>query len=84
VSLRQLLNENYDWGGETPEVLATGSPGTVYLCHPFLIHGAQPHYGTRPRIIAQPPLMPRGDLKLDRPDGAYSPVERAIREALGR
>lgn len=84
VSLRQLINENYDWGGEMPEVLATGSPGTVYLCHPFLIHGAQPHHGTRPRIIAQPPLMPRGEFKLEREDGAYSPVERAIREALGR
>lgn len=84
VSLRQLIDEAYDWGGALPEVLATGSPGTVYLCHPFLIHGAQPHHGTRPRIIAQPPLMPRGEFWLEREDGAYSPVEVAIRQALGR
>jgi hypothetical protein len=84
VSLRQLLNEGYDWGGAMPEALATGGPGTVYLCHPFLIHSAQPHYGTRPRIIAQPPLMPRGELGLERQDSAFSPVEIAIREALAQ
>jgi hypothetical protein len=28
---------------------ATGAPGDVYLCHPFLVHAAQPHHGTRPR-----------------------------------
>ena len=66
-----------------PEVLATGSPGTVYLCHPFLIHGAQPHHGTRPRIIAQPPLMPRGEFRIDGAED-YCPVEVAIRQALGR
>jgi hypothetical protein len=29
-------------------VLATGHPGDVYLCHPFLIHAAQPHRGESP------------------------------------
>ncbi|RYE08519.1 MAG: phytanoyl-CoA dioxygenase [Hyphomicrobiales bacterium] len=84
VSLRQLLDEAYDWDEGAAEVLATGSPGTVYLCHPFLIHSAQPHRGTRPRIMAQPPLFPRGELALERSDSAYSPVEIAIRNALGR
>ena len=82
VSLRELLNENYDWDAGAPEVLATGGPGTVYLCHPFLIHSAQPHRGTRPRIMAQPPLFPAEPLALERADGAYSPVEIAIRTAL--
>jgi hypothetical protein len=63
--------------------LATGQAGDVYLCHPFLIHAAQPHHGTVPRFIAQPPLMPTGLLDLDRRDGAYSPVERAVRLGLG-
>jgi len=66
------------------EVLATGDAGTVYLCHPFLVHAAQPHRGTRPRFLAQPPLMPAAPFLLDRPDGAYSPVEQAIRLALQR
>jgi hypothetical protein len=63
--------------------LATGQAGDVYLCHPFLIHAAQPHHGTVPRFIAQPPLMPTGLLDLDRRDRAYSPVERAVRLGLG-
>jgi len=65
-----------------PEALATGEAGTVYLCHPFLVHSAQPHRGTRPRFMAQPPLLPAEPLRLDREDGAYSPVEQAIRGAL--
>ena len=47
--------------------LATGDAGTVYLCHPFLVHAAQPHRGTLPRFMAQPPLLPRGPLPADAP-----------------
>ena len=64
------------------EVLATGDAGTVYLCHPFLVHAAQMHRGSRPRFLAQPPLLPAGPFLLNRTDGAYSPVEQAIRIAL--
>lgn len=66
-----------------PEALATGEAGTVYLCHPFLAHSAQPHRGTTPRFMAQPPLLPREPLQLERQDAAYSPVELAIRFGLG-
>ena len=62
--------------------LATGEAGTVYLCHPFLVHAAQPHRGILPRFIAQPPLLPAAPLMLERDDGAYSPLERSIRNAL--
>jgi len=65
-----------------PEVVATGAAGTVYLCHPFLVHAAQPHRGATPRFLAQPPLYSRAPLELERLDGAYSLVETAIR--LGR
>lgn len=65
-----------------PETQATGKAGTVYLCHPFLVHAAQPHRGTAPRFLAQPPLHPAEPLQLQRPDGNYSPVEIAIRQAL--
>ena len=67
-----------------PLALATGSPGDVFLCHPFLVHAAQPHHGTRPRFMAQPPLMPAAPYELERADGAYSPVETAIRRGLRR
>jgi Phytanoyl-CoA dioxygenase (PhyH) len=68
---------------DRPLALATGRAGDVFLCHPFLIHSAQPHRGREPRFMAQPPLMPTGLLELRREDGAYSPVERALRLALG-
>ncbi|MFN7115725.1 MAG: phytanoyl-CoA dioxygenase family protein [Saprospiraceae bacterium] len=63
--------------------LATGEAGTVYLCHPFLIHAAQPHRGTTPKFMAQPPLYPAAPLQLQREDESYSPVEIAIRMGLG-
>lgn len=69
------------------QVLAVGEAGTVYLCHPFLIHAAQLHRGTAPRFMAQPPLLPAllpaGQLHLHRESGDYSPVEAAIRLGLG-
>ncbi|MDQ3292167.1 MAG: phytanoyl-CoA dioxygenase family protein [Bacteroidota bacterium] len=65
------------------EVLATGKAGTVYLCHPFLVHAAQPHHGTNPRFLAQPPLFPAKEFVLQNPSGNYSPVESAIRLGLG-
>jgi hypothetical protein len=66
-----------------PVVLATGKAGDVFLCHPFLVHAAQPNHGTAPRFMAQPPLYPAVPLELERSDGAYSPVESAIRQGLG-
>lgn len=62
--------------------LATGEAGTVYLCHPFLIHAAQQHRGTMPRFLAQPPLISAQPMQLHRTDESYSPVERAIRLGL--
>lgn len=61
-----------------PEALATGQAGDVWLCHPFVVHSAQPHRGTTPKFMAQPPLLPTGTYDLD----GDSPVERAIRRGL--
>lgn len=71
-----------DVAADRPEALAVGKAGTVYLCHPFLIHAAQPHRGAVPRFMAQPPLHPAEPFHLERGDGDYSPVELAIRRAL--
>lgn len=65
-----------------PETTATGAAGTVYLCHPFLVHAAQPHQGTMPRFLAQPPLYPGAPFELERSDADYSLVEQAIRLGL--
>ena len=72
--------------GERAITPAPGDPvraGTVYLCHPLLVHAAQRHRGARPRFMAQPPLHLASPLRLDRADEDTSAVERAIREALG-
>lgn len=59
------------------EVYATGKAGTVYLCHPFLVHSAQPHKGSTPKFMAQPPLLLKEEFFIS--DNINSPVERAIR-----
>ena len=65
------------------EKLATGKAGTVYLCHPFLVHAAQAHRGEKPRFMAQPPLYSVDDCRLHRNDGSYYPVELSIRNGVG-
>lgn len=84
MTLRDLAANGFAESRERPVHLATGPAGTVYLCHPFLVHAAQPHRGTEPRFIAQPPVYPKVPLSLDRAEGDYSQVERAIRLGLGR
>lgn len=64
------------------EVYATGKAGTVYLCHPFLVHAAQAHKGNTPKFMAQPPLLLKGELNISNSDASYTPVEQAIRLAL--
>jgi len=64
---------------DLPVTLATGRPGDVYLCHPFLVHAAQRHQGSRPRFMAQPGVLPSDPFDVE---NGTSPVEVAIREAL--
>ncbi|MBM7114570.1 phytanoyl-CoA dioxygenase family protein [Archangium primigenium] len=82
LTLGELAAQGFADSAGRPEVLATGEAGTVYLCHPFLVHSAQSHRGTRPRFMAQPPLLPATPLVSRREDPACSPVEQAIRLAL--
>jgi hypothetical protein len=58
LSLRELAANGFAETAHCREVLATGDAGTVYLCHPFLVHAAQIHRGSQPRFMAQPPLLP--------------------------
>ena len=57
LTLGELAATGFAESAHRSEVAATGEAGTVYLCHPFLVHAAQPHHGTRPRFLAQPPLL---------------------------
>jgi hypothetical protein len=65
-----------------PVAVASGAAGDVWLCHPFLVHAAQPHRGSRPRFMAQPELALNGALDLTGRDP--SPVERAVHKGLHR
>jgi hypothetical protein len=71
-----------DVGADCDIAFATGEAGTVYLCHPFLIHAAQALRRGRPRFMSQPELQPASPMRLERDDRAYSSVEAAIRTAL--
>ncbi|QIO36757.1 phytanoyl-CoA dioxygenase family protein [Bradyrhizobium sp. 1(2017)] len=80
ATLRQLAAEDWASTKDCAIELATGAAGTVYLCHPFLVHAAQPHRGTEPRFMAQPPLLPKSEFYPALPP---SPVQIAIRRACG-
>lgn len=58
--------------------LAKGAAGTVYLCHPFIVHAAQDHHGTAPKFMAQPALETRNEFDLDKPFEEMCAVEKAI------
>lgn len=63
---------------------ATGRAGTVFLCHPFLVHSAQAHRGIRPKFMAQPPLLLRhGELSIEDSASGYTPIEYAVRLGVG-
>jgi hypothetical protein len=81
LTLRELAADGFASSAHRPVVTATGDAGTVYLCHPFLVHAAQPHGGTRPRFLAQPPLLPIDPD--NRPQQPLNPVEQATARALG-
>ena len=80
LTLGELAADGFSATAGCHEVLATGDAGTVYLCHPFLVHAAQPHHGLAPRFMAQPPLLPVGEFD---PALQPSPVQIAIRRAIG-
>ncbi len=83
LTLRELVaSPGFVATEKRPEVLATGAAGTVYLCHPFLVHAAQRHRGTEPKFMAQPPLLPRAGASLRVSGDGLAPVEQAIRDAL--
>jgi hypothetical protein len=64
------------------EVTATGKAGTVYLCHPFIVHAAQEHRGKNPKFMAQPALMTKRDFDISPTAILHCPVEEAILKGI--
>lgn len=75
LTLRELASDDFAMSAHRPVVAATGNAGTVFLCHPFLVHAAQAHHGKNPRFLAQPPLLP-----ID-PDNGSQGVLNAVEQA---
>ena len=82
ISLIDLAREGFASSDAYEVALAMGEAGTVWLLHPFTVHAAQAHHGTRPRFIAQPGLGFNAPVSLHRADGEYSPVEAPVRRAF--
>jgi hypothetical protein len=80
MTLREMVEGDFGGSSGCETALATGPAGTVYLCHPFLVHAAQPHRGLTPRFMAQPALLPAQAFDPALPP---SPVQIAIRRACG-
>ena len=76
------LAEKLDRLPKREVVLATGKAGTVYLCHPFIVHAAQQHQGTNPKFMAQPSLLAKSDFNIRQTEKANCPVELAIIKGL--
>jgi ectoine hydroxylase-related dioxygenase (phytanoyl-CoA dioxygenase family) len=64
-------------------VEVTGEAGDVAMLHPFLVHGWSANLGRDVRFACNPRYSLKEPMQLDRADGAFSPVEEAIRRALG-
>jgi len=82
MTLGELAADGFARSAHRPVVTATGDAGTVYLCHPFLVHAAQPNVGGRPRFLAQPPLLPADPA--DAPPAEPNAVELATARALSQ
>lgn len=65
-------------------VEATGDVGDVYLLHPLMLHSASNNARRHARIITNPPISLQEPFCFDRPDGAYTLVERTTLRALGK
>ncbi|WP_247237296.1 phytanoyl-CoA dioxygenase family protein [Telluribacter sp. SYSU D00476] len=76
------LAQKLDGLPKREETLATGKAGTVYLCHPIIVHAAQDHLGANPKFMAQPPLLPKKSFDLSRSESELCPVEKAILRGL--
>jgi hypothetical protein len=76
------LAQKLDGLPKRDEALATGKAGTVYLCHPFIVHAAQDHHGVIPKFMAQPALSTKSDFNISKTAKEHCPIETAILKGL--
>jgi len=61
----------------------TGQAGEVFLLHPYMLHASSRNHLWKARLMINPCLRFKEPMRFDRPDMAYSPVERATLRGLG-
>ncbi len=62
----------------------TGKAGDVILMHPYMLHASSQNHSDKARFITNPPVALKEPMNFNRTDPAeFSPVERAILQALG-
>jgi hypothetical protein len=74
-----------------PQVLAqcrdfrplTGRQGTIVWAHPYLVHSRSVNETDRPRVISNTSVMLQTPMQFHRDDGAYTPIEQVVLDALG-
>lgn len=76
------LAQRLDGLPKRKEAIATGKAGTVYLCHPFIVHAAQEHRGVNPKFMAQPALLTKRDFDIRQAYELCCPVEKAILKGM--
>jgi hypothetical protein len=76
------LAQKLDSLPDRDQISATGKAGTVYLCHPFIVHASQQHKGIHPKFMAQPPLLTNHDFNIDITNTFPCPIEAAIIKGL--
>jgi hypothetical protein len=82
--MEKFMNWHTDSDGVQLKVTeTTGSPGDIFLCHPFLYHAASQNHLGIPRFMCNRTTPLKDRLQLKRVDGGqYSPLETSIRNAL--
>jgi hypothetical protein len=80
----KFMNWHTDADGVRLKVTeTTGSPGDIFLCHPFLFHAASQNHLGVPRFMCNRTTPLKDRLQLKREDGSpYSPLETSIRNVL--
>jgi hypothetical protein len=65
-----------------PKLEATGRAGTVYFCHPFMLHASSPNVRGVPRFATNATVFLKEPMRFDEPEKA-SVVEESVIRYLG-